>query len=474
MLTRKMAADKLENIVAFLAEMNNKIDKGQEELKNEMKSNREEMKNGQEKMENRLDEMKSSQEEMKNEMKSNREEIKNGQEKMENRLDEMKSSQEEMKNEMKNSQEKMENRLDEMKSSQEEIKNEMKSGQEEMKNKIDNCQEEMKKKIDETSNQLEGKVQCLEQHVAEHEELVAQQLAQLEHTTEQRISAVTEEWRRMLKDATCATKRSSYSGDVKVEAATCHSKFKPPTFDGQTSWAVYRRQFEAASEVNGWDEEEKATALVLALRGPPLELLQTIPVPEQKNYAVLVEALELRYGDRHMGEVYRTALKTRQQRPSETFQEFEADIERLVYLAYPDAPTEFRQQLATSAFIDGIRDAEVQQTLRLARHKKSCDALVHALEIEAARSASRNTSIRTRRTGLEPYTEGNARNNTNEGDIIRALKKLLNDSPGTQARRVGRPRCFVCQELGHIQRECPTHKKTSQKEDKREEQGNGQ
>uniref|UniRef100_A0A2C9LW08 SAP domain-containing protein n=1 Tax=Biomphalaria glabrata TaxID=6526 RepID=A0A2C9LW08_BIOGL len=64
-------------------------------------------------------------------------------------------------------------------------------------------------------------------------------------------------------------------------------KMKPPVFDGSVSWSIYRRQFEAATKVNKWgSEEEKATALVLALRGKASEVLQSIP--NQQDYAALV------------------------------------------------------------------------------------------------------------------------------------------------------------------------------------------
>src|SRR3978361_1245681 len=58
---------------------------------------------------------------------------------------------------------------------------------------------------------------------------------------------------------------------------TVGHSIKPPTYDGSTSWGMYKRQFEAAELSNRWSDEEKAIALVIALRGPALELLQTIP-----------------------------------------------------------------------------------------------------------------------------------------------------------------------------------------------------
>jgi hypothetical protein len=44
-------------------------------------------------------------------------------------------------------------------------------------------------------------------------------------------------------------------------------KLKPPPFDGTTSWSMYKKQFEAAAGANNWDDEGKAVALTLALRG---------------------------------------------------------------------------------------------------------------------------------------------------------------------------------------------------------------
>jgi len=45
----------------------------------------------------------------------------------------------------------------------------------------------------------------------------------------------------------------------------------------ETSWELYKKQFEAAAVANWWTEHQKATELVLALRGKALEILQNIP-----------------------------------------------------------------------------------------------------------------------------------------------------------------------------------------------------
>ncbi|KAJ8952765.1 hypothetical protein NQ318_008081 [Aromia moschata] len=165
---------------------------------------------------------------------------------------------------------------------------------------------------------------------------------------------------------------------------------KPPTYDGQSSWSMYRRQFEAAAKANGWTPQEMATSLVISLRGQALEILQSIPEEQQNDYDRIVGALEIRYGHKYLRQVYQSQIKSRQQRTNESLQEYEADIERLIHLAYPQAPKEFLEQIGIQTFIDGLLDTEMQQALLLGRHATISDALIAALEFKAAKEASRN------------------------------------------------------------------------------------
>ncbi|GJQ71606.1 hypothetical protein Trydic_g19331, partial [Trypoxylus dichotomus] len=65
-------------------------------------------------------------------------------------------------------------------------------------------------------------------------------------------------------------------------------------------------------------------------------------------------------------------------RDTERLQELESHLMRLAF-----------EQLATQAFVHGIRDIEVQQAIRMGRHRKCSNALIHALEFEAAKQASK-------------------------------------------------------------------------------------
>ena len=53
-------------------------------------------------------------------------------------------------------------------------------------------------------------------------------------------------------------------------------------------------------------DRDKAVSLVLALKGPAAELLQKVPPDSQNIYAEMINALELRYGDKHLRDVLRS------------------------------------------------------------------------------------------------------------------------------------------------------------------------
>ncbi|UYV69278.1 hypothetical protein LAZ67_6003085 [Cordylochernes scorpioides] len=201
----------------------------------------------------------------------------------------------------------------------------------------------------------------------------------------------------------------------------------PPTFEGQTSLEGFRRQFEAVTLNNGWGETEKVTNLIVALRGPALDLLQAVPRADQQSYAMLMGELELRYGEQHLREVYQAQLKLRRQKVGESFQGFEADVKRLCHLAYPGAPIDFLDQLAAQTFIDGIRDVEVQRVLRLASFDKSREALVRALEVEAAYRVSESGHPRVRGAELiaEQSTTGGGGESDAIKEILRKLERLM-------------------------------------------------
>ncbi|GBM38865.1 hypothetical protein AVEN_49732-1 [Araneus ventricosus] len=93
-------------------------------------------------------------------------------------------------------------------------------------------------------------------------------------------------------------------------------KVKSLLFDGQTSWTVFKTQFDVVSSANGWNNRVKASQLVASLRETAAEVLQERPSDKLTDLTTIDNALESRFGDSHLTQFYRTELKARRQKPS--------------------------------------------------------------------------------------------------------------------------------------------------------------
>lgn len=62
----------------------------------------------------------------------------------------------------------------------------------------------------------------------------------------------------------------------------------------------------------------------------------------------------------------------------------------MIQFAWTEGPEGFKAQMAAQYFIDGIRNLEIQNTLRLVGFKNSTATLVRVLELEAEHSINRS------------------------------------------------------------------------------------
>ena len=113
------------------------------------------------------------------------------------------------------------------------------------------------------------------------------------------------------------------------------ARIKPPCFDGSSTLSVFKFQFETVASRNGKDDDEKALALILALKGAAAGILETIPTSRRNNYSELMLALQCKLDDEHKWELYRMELRCREQKANEPLQVFAVEVERLVQLTYP-------------------------------------------------------------------------------------------------------------------------------------------
>ena len=296
------------------------------------------------------------------------------------------------------------------------------------------------------------------------EELLGSVDTKLQEMEGSLLSTVEEKWVNDLKSRISALENRSTGSppseqpmvEVKRENGDTPSGSSPhkviPKFDGKTPWEEFMTIFETAANIHKWSPETRSEALCLALRGDAVGVLQGLPLNKRSNYNELVKRLEMRFGHKHMNQLYRSQLKNRSQKPNETLQEYEADIARLVRQAYPAATDEISESLAVDRFLDGLRDPETQQAVKLSRPATLGDALAQALEFEAVKQSVRGQA-RARVMGAEsePTAPG-----------IEDLKNIIEDTMKRLVEAVKPPRrelrCWGCVQKGHQRNNCPTPK----------------
>ncbi|KAJ4451804.1 hypothetical protein ANN_03278 [Periplaneta americana] len=87
----------------------------------------------------------------------------------------------------------------------------------------------------------------MDQHAVENKHI----LALVDRQGREYKQIVAEEVRRAMQEAATEL-RAPYSGPAEPSPSARHYNVKTPKFDGTTSWAIFRRQFEAIAEHNGW------------------------------------------------------------------------------------------------------------------------------------------------------------------------------------------------------------------------------
>ncbi|GFX11930.1 retrovirus-related Pol polyprotein from transposon 412 [Trichonephila clavipes] len=307
---------------------------------------------------------------------------------------------------------------------------------EEMEGRIKSVENKFENKFVDIENKFENKFEDME--------------SKLEAKIFEKVEAVSISFRSDLEKL--KQKVMTGQGDeFKFQAPYSKPSIKLSTYDGKSSWQVYKTQFSIVADANQWDSQTKACQLAASLRADAADILQTLPETQRLDFDALVNALELRFGEKCVKDYSRLQLKSRQQKVSETLQELATDVERLSHLAFSDCPTEVREVLALQHFIDGVRDLEIQKALRMADLKDLKRALVFAMKLEAAQQATRKD-----RHPIRAVNESDTSNSSVER-LERQMRSFMNRVESLMSQKADGKKtlkCWTCGREGHLQRSC--------------------
>lgn len=295
---------------------------------------------------------------------------------------------------------------------------------------------------DDMIGQMAARISQLAEIVASSERAM-QQLYQQQQMHGQRVDSL-DEGMRQANSAVGAALTGLEHIRSRGGNAEGREAVKLPTYDGSTSWAVYRIQFDAAMRCNRWSEERAATFLALALRGSAAGVLHA---ETAGGGALMLEgilaALDLRFGDAHLQQVHGLALRGRKQEAGEGLQELFADIDRLARLAYPGADAVMLGTMIVDSFANAIIDRDVQLAVRTCGKATPSAILAHALTYEAAKVAAGAVS-----GGGAHRVRGIVSDASSDGPGSGPMEQERGN------RRDSRLRCWRCGEPGHLRWQC--------------------
>jgi len=161
----------------------------------------------------------------------------------------------------------------------------------------------------------------------------------------------------------------------------------PETYSGEANLQEYISQFESCAAWNGWTERQKAQQLYMSLRGRARGVIRQANEWQTITYYDLVRRLEGLFSGQE--ELYLAQLRSRQQQPQESLQDFAQAIRKLTDGAYAGMPEDSRNRIARDYFMDNLRDRELRSAIHLSRPVTMEDAFRTALETEAFLAAEK-------------------------------------------------------------------------------------
>ena len=242
-------------------------------------------------------------------------------------------------------------------------------------------------------------------------------------------------------------------------------KVTPPTFDGTGDVELFIRQFSDVAEASGWAADISLLQLRNSLRD------KAVDCGRAGDVASVLEALRMRFGT---SASEAQALLANVRRDSRTtLQEYASYVNRLVNLANPDLPEQYRRNMTLRTFKSTLGHVGLQRHLLVANVQTLEDAVQVGSEyLQIGSQVTSRQESRVAQCDIDDQEVVQVKSTSTDASrqMLDALTKLtarldqIETSLKQQTNKERKqPVCYGCQEPGHLKASCPLKK-----------QGNGQ
>ena len=209
------------------------------------------------------------------------------------------------------------------------------------------------------------------------------------------------------------------------------------------------QRFDICARANGWEAGAKAKKLPTLLEGEALAVWLGLTSEQQDDYAATKKAMEKAMLP--MNFVSLDDFHRRKLRPGEAISLYVHDLRKLLSHALPEAANDAKEPILLHQFLAGIPEAIARQ-LRASGEVDTLDKAMTRARLLMAIDSEPVAAIADNNPSL-PAEKPNETQLLREQIAILTEKVAALTTKANQPPR-SRPRCFNCNQVGHLQRDC--------------------